>query len=596
MAEGVNFGLVDQDAFYKGAKNMNGFLQAMAQQQAGKQMAAGNTPQAVQTLQSSGNIAGAQTVNEDSWKNDDRIKGLDDAKRAEHASRVNGAATSLQRVKAAGGNVSAAFDQLLPEFVANGMKPEEVESIRGQLAKDPDTFLNALATKSADEMKMYSLSPGTRLANSKGDIVASAPFAPQTKVVTDGNGTQHLIQINSDGSDGPPVPGNPSVAPAPSLGAPITSTQFAANLQRAAPGAVISSGQRSAAENARVGGVPNSNHLTGNAADVVPAPGQSMAELNAAMQAQGYHTVPEHGNKQVPPAQADHIHVDFNGRHPGQSAAPVQAAPSFGPGVRELYTGTPKPFATGTPGYRSAAEVKALGYPDGTVVQTDSKGVDHVTYKPTAAGVGANGKPAKMPPQEEIELKGYRTQAQVMSDMVPDLDQFAALNKKVETGGALGIPGAAGIVGLANPDVRRMSQIASSLIPAMRKGMPGSVSDKDAARFSESTVGVDKPKSTNDATIAATKAIAKRIQDHAAFLDEYARQNGTIKGGQEMWMGYVGAHPLFADTLGNNQVIRVLPQKTWREAIGNKLTGGNAVDTTAGPKIRTYNPATGKLE
>lgn len=69
----------------------------------------------------------------------------------------------------------------------------------------------------------------------------------------------------------------------------------------------MSSGRRTVRGNALVGGVPNSDHLSGDAADFVPAQGQSMRELEAQARAHfpGAHIINE----------GDHIHVAQRGFH-----------------------------------------------------------------------------------------------------------------------------------------------------------------------------------------------------------------------------------------------------------------------------------------
>lgn len=67
------------------------------------------------------------------------------------------------------------------------------------------------------------------------------------------------------------------------------------------PGVTFTSGERSAAENRRVGGVPTSNHLRARAWDLVPPQGMSMAQLHQTMRAQGFRALNE----------GDHIHVSW---------------------------------------------------------------------------------------------------------------------------------------------------------------------------------------------------------------------------------------------------------------------------------------------
>jgi len=84
-------------------------------------------------------------------------------------------------------------------------------------------------------------------------------------------------------------------------------------IRAAIPGAIVTSRQRSAADNARVGGVPNSYHKSDRARDFAPPPGMSMAEFDKRVKGilgQGTDVLNE----------GDHIHTEPGGK---RAAAPT---------------------------------------------------------------------------------------------------------------------------------------------------------------------------------------------------------------------------------------------------------------------------------
>ena len=68
-----------------------------------------------------------------------------------------------------------------------------------------------------------------------------------------------------------------------------------------APNAAVTSTIRTPDRNQRVGGVPNSRHLSGNAIDLTPEPGETTAQLAARLKRRGLEAIDE----------GDHVHVEW---------------------------------------------------------------------------------------------------------------------------------------------------------------------------------------------------------------------------------------------------------------------------------------------
>lgn len=333
----------DPNAFLAGAKGAIAFDQLTAQRKAMQQQQQGDTSGAVSTLNNTNqydlaNQAAAAPYAQKAAQNTQALsdqsvlKGQFDINNAQHKQEmeaINQVTSYLNNIRSQHGDaaVPGAFAQLKPYLTQMGLDEGTYNTIADQLANNPN-FLDAIHQQSL-------IALGNRLVDKNtGQVVVDAPPAASTakpQVITKQNadGTYSAFQVKSDGNGqvyleplavGQQLPG--SAAPQPP-GA-FTEDSFAAALQGIAPGAQVTSGLRTAEENARVGGVPTSNHLTGNAADVTPPPGMSYTDFNKLLQAQGFHTILEHGPNQVTdPTKADHIHVDFNGRHPGSQPTPT---------------------------------------------------------------------------------------------------------------------------------------------------------------------------------------------------------------------------------------------------------------------------------
>lgn len=181
------------------------------------------------------------------------------------------------------------------------------------------------------------LTPGSAYVGESGNLLYSNPAADKVIVGPTGpNGEKGIVSVAPhSGGQGNIV----TLNNAPSAGG-MASPDFFNSVNGLASkyGATITSGVRSPEHNAEVGGVPNSQHLTGTAADMTVDPARK-ADLMAEAKAQGLQPIDE----------GDHVHLQNPRGGAGVS------------GVR-LAVGTPAP-KTNTWQQRIDA-VRALGATD----------------------------------------------------------------------------------------------------------------------------------------------------------------------------------------------------------------------------------------
>ena len=123
--------------------------------------------------------------------------------------------------------------------------------------------------------------------------------------------------------------------------------------------------------------------------------------------------------------------------------------------------------------------------------------------------------------------------------------QFVALNQKVDTGGIVDkTPGGPWIKSFGD-DYATMQSISAEIVPKMRPTGSGTSSDLDIKMFSRATIGVDKPKQTNENIAAALTQRAKNSRDYADFRSTYLEQNGTLQGADQHWNKYLADNPIF---------------------------------------------------
>lgn len=172
------------------------------------------------------------------------------------------------------------------------------------------------------------------------------------------------------------------------------------------PGATMTSGVRTAERNAQVGGQPNSQHLTGTAADFAMAPGIKPAFM-ARVRQMGY----------TPIDEGDHVHIQMP--RGATAPAPAQAAPV------PLVGRTKEAEAAATEAAKLRAQLDAL--PDRIRMENEGA-IDR------AAGIARVEADAKDAAQRPKKIQGYQQALAAAGNVQQSIDRALGLISPVSTG------------------------------------------------------------------------------------------------------------------------------------------------------------------
>jgi hypothetical protein len=200
-----------------------------------------------------------------------------------------------------------AWPSVRQRLMAGGIDPQFLPE---QYDEKIDGMVMSLA--GGEAAKPMNVSPGGVIVDpaTGREIYANknfAPKAPRYVNVPDGQGGTLLMQATDDGLASPQFAGD--------VGALY-------DMESAIPGTVMSSNLRSPDHNAKVGGKPNSRHLTGEGADYVVPP-QHKARFIEMARKGGYVAIDE----------GDHVHVQIPrgrlGHNPGKASSPKPAPSGY---------------------------------------------------------------------------------------------------------------------------------------------------------------------------------------------------------------------------------------------------------------------------
>lgn len=344
-----NFGQVNYDpnAFLKGAQGAQAFNQLLAQNRAAMQFKPEDTAASQATLNGAGLYDQANKladrpneVRSDQLKVDQQAQTLASGKQtmdqnndAAEWAKVGQVTDQLIRARDQGQDPATAFQAMRPMLESTmGLDPAHADQIAQQLQTNPQ-FLDTI------HQQALGVAGNTVYDKTTGKVVidgSKTAATPKAQVITKQNadGTYSAFQVKADDAGNnylEPLAvgegGHTATNPPSATLSPDEKTARGV-LAQLFPGAPITSGTRTEADNKRVGGVANSMHLAdasgqGHALDVVLPQGTTREQVLGMLGQAGFPAT-EVLN------EGDHFHIGFRQDKPVLTGATAAAGgPSF---------------------------------------------------------------------------------------------------------------------------------------------------------------------------------------------------------------------------------------------------------------------------
>lgn len=291
-----------EEAFDRAFDRQQGITNRITTTRAGRQLASGDRAGAGRTFAGAGMINEARVLEGDQVAADNRMRAEQDrtqaaemaaaAKRAETAAAVFGRLQTVQMGKRA-----ATIQRAAPLLQAVGIDPSPFLAMPEEAFSDEELAMAVGQVKRDLEFVKGSGGGWQALDKGTANVVASG-MAPQPAEIKQFDPDMNVVEI-------PATPGTNS-APG-GIAAPLRDLE--------AMGVRVTSDVRTTERNRQVGGVPNSRHMSGEALDLVPPQGMTMAQLA------------QETKRRFPQArvinEGDHVHVEWG----AQRANPFPNAP-----------------------------------------------------------------------------------------------------------------------------------------------------------------------------------------------------------------------------------------------------------------------------